>query len=192
MTTEIKRLWAIGTKITVKSTKTEIYLEQDGVYPIVRAYKARATKPFVSHRFATLEKAHDYIYRLTVAEKRIGEEKAAAREAAKKPHTLAVGDILYTSWGYEQTNVEFYQVIELKGKTVVVVREIKREIIESSYMAGNVIPVPNAFIGDAIERRANPNNYLRISASQRAHPLKYETLDTGTKVYESRYTSSYY
>lgn len=27
-----------------------------------------------------------------------------------------VGDIFYTSWGYEQTNIEFYQVVKATPK----------------------------------------------------------------------------
>lgn len=30
---------------------------------------------------------------------------------------VKVGDIYYTSWGYDQTNVDFYKLIALKGKT---------------------------------------------------------------------------
>ncbi|WP_192811799.1 hypothetical protein [Xanthomonas phaseoli] len=29
------------------------------------------------------------------------------RQAATRPHTLQVGDVLNTSWGYDETNVEF-------------------------------------------------------------------------------------
>ncbi|HCB5058448.1 TPA: hypothetical protein M0F96_004014 [Salmonella enterica subsp. enterica serovar Paratyphi C] len=41
-----------------------------------------------------------------------------------KNGTVSVGDIFVASWGYEQTNVSFYQVISLHGKTTVTVREI--------------------------------------------------------------------
>ena len=44
-------------------------------------------------------------------------------------HPLQIGSILYTSWGYEQTNIDFYQVIELIGTSTVVLREIAQEKI---------------------------------------------------------------
>lgn len=37
---------------------------------------------------------------------------------------VGVGDIFYASWGYEQTNADFFQVVELVGKTSVRVREV--------------------------------------------------------------------
>lgn len=37
---------------------------------------------------------------------------------------VSVGDIFYTSWGYEQTNVNFFQVVQLVGKMSVRVREV--------------------------------------------------------------------
>ncbi len=37
----------------------------------------------------------------------------------ERSHPLEVGSVLYTSWGYDQTNVDFYRVDELKGKSMV-------------------------------------------------------------------------
>lgn len=44
-------------------------------------------------------------------------------------HNLKVGDILLSSWGYEQTNNSFFRVEELKGQTMVRVREVILPII---------------------------------------------------------------
>lgn len=56
-------------------------------------------------------------------------------------HTFKVGDILYNSWGYEQTNIDFYQIIEIKGKTAIV-QNIGKTIVEGSegFMCANVKP----------------------------------------------------
>jgi hypothetical protein len=43
---------------------------------------------------------------------------------------VKVGDLFYASWGYEQTNVDFFQVIALVGETSVRVREVHPEIID--------------------------------------------------------------
>lgn len=50
---------------------------------------------------------------------------------------VSVGDIFVSVWGYEQTNVSFYQVIETKGKKTVVVRRIKSEIEYASRIVDN-------------------------------------------------------
>ena len=36
---------------------------------------------------------------------------------------IKVGDVFSMNWGYEQTNVDFFQVVALKGKTQVIIRE---------------------------------------------------------------------
>jgi hypothetical protein len=39
---------------------------------------------------------------------------------------IAIGDIFYSSWGYDQTNVDFYKVVSKTAKKVIV-REVKSE-----------------------------------------------------------------
>jgi hypothetical protein len=77
-------------------------------------------------------------------------ERAAARKAFKPE--LNIGDIYYTSWGYEQTNIDFYQVVEIKGTATVVLKQIAQEIVKDSYyshgMACNVAPEKDNFLND--------------------------------------------
>lgn len=40
-------------------------------------------------------------------------------------HTLKVGDILRSTWGCEQSNVDFYEVIKLTGKQSVTLEKLK-------------------------------------------------------------------
>jgi hypothetical protein len=47
-------------------------------------------------------------------------EKDAKQSALNAAAHWSVGDVAYTSWGYDQTNVEFYQVVRLLPKSVVV------------------------------------------------------------------------
>jgi len=44
------------------------------------------------------------------------QSKQKYKEERTKPHTLKVGDILYCSWGYDQTNVDYFKVSEVIGK----------------------------------------------------------------------------
>jgi hypothetical protein len=62
------------------------------------------------------------------------------RQPTSNVHGVHVGDIFYSVWGYEQTNVDFWQVVELKGKQTAVIREIRAEIIRyTEYMSGGII-----------------------------------------------------
>lgn len=57
--------------------------------------------------------------------------KAEQKTKANK-YGVKVGDLFYTSWGYEQTNVDFFQVIELVGESSVRVREVYPQMTNES------------------------------------------------------------
>ena len=59
------------------------------------------------------------------------QEKAQKATAVNK-YGVQVGDIFWSSWGYEQTNNDFFQVIELVGSSSVRVREVYPEIVTTS------------------------------------------------------------
>ena len=110
--------------------------------------------------------------------------KAEAKAKRATPHTLKEGDILVSSWGWEQTNVDFYQVIGLKGQFTVLLKEIGGKSVgcEGSSMSDMVMPVKDSF-GDskAIERRASVGNYIKINDCQQA------SLWEGRPMYRSWY-----
>ena len=45
-------------------------------------------------------------------------DEAQEKAVAAFRESLRVGDILYSSWGWEQTNIDFYQVIAIRGSAV--------------------------------------------------------------------------
>lgn len=49
---------------------------------------------------------------------------------------VKVGDVFCASWGYEQTNNDFFQVVALVGKQSVRVREVHPEIINRDPVSG--------------------------------------------------------
>lgn len=68
-------------------------------------------------------------------------------------HDIKPGDIFYRSWGWEQTNIDYYQVIYTTAKTITL-RQIKSMTTDyDAYkMTGHCEPVPNAFIGEPIRK----------------------------------------
>lgn len=74
-------------------------------------------------------------------ESRKREEKARERreKAAATTDGIEVGDVFSSCWGYEQTNVEFYEVVKKSGQYVTV-REIASDYEETGYMSGTVTP----------------------------------------------------
>lgn len=67
------------------------------------------------------------------------EQKATAKapKAEKvNKYGVKVGDIFEASWGWEQTNVDFFQVIALVGECSVRVREVYPEIVDRIGVSG--------------------------------------------------------
>lgn len=76
---------------------------------------------------------------------RLRELRQRAKSQYQNPYK--VGDILHHSWGYDQTNCDFYQVVEVK-KASVVLRKIGTKTVSGSegFMSESLMPVKDAFI----------------------------------------------
>jgi hypothetical protein len=85
-------------------------------------------------------------YRDKVQQKAV---QKAANESVRAEHAFVVGDIVVNTWGYEQTNVEFYEVIRIMDKSIEV-RQVASKIEEGSTyahgMACNVLPSKGDFL----------------------------------------------
>ena len=64
---------------------------------------------------------------------------AATVENAEGVH---VGDLFREVWGWEQSNVDYYQVVALKGKHTAILREIYSERVPDLRTGGKCHPVP--------------------------------------------------
>lgn len=82
-------------------------------------YRGSAGRPTFHYVFNTPQARDTY-----VSEFMAGIERATADRAARAAtesawiNPLKVGDILYSSWGYDQTNVDFYIVQNVRGRAI--------------------------------------------------------------------------
>ena len=147
----------------------------------------RSSKPCEHYRYRSIaeraEADSKFIENMGQREIRKAQQKAERKAITSMPHTLNIGDILVSSWGWEQTNVDFYQVVGLRGKFVVQLQEIGCESIgcEGSYMSDMVIAKKDHFVGEVFEKRINSRNSCNISSCQ------YARLWDGSKMYRSWY-----
>ena len=92
-----------------------------------------------------------------------GKSTAKKGQAHGKPvdpdAPVKVGDIFYNSWGYDQTNIDWYQVVSLtkSGKSVKI-RPIAGKIKESGFMSGTTTPKKGKFTGPAVTKRIGIHN----------------------------------
>jgi hypothetical protein len=120
-------------------------------------YRGKAWKWAWYHRFcsqcAALTWAERWFDGLSSSEfaKQARREQAKAKRA--EGHGFKVGDIVLNTWGYEQTNADFYQVVRVTAKTVVV-RHVESEAEPTGDMTTREQPVIDKF--DGPEKRKRP------------------------------------
>jgi hypothetical protein len=78
--------------------------------------------------------------------------------------------VLYSSWGYDQTNVDFYQVTKLVGKNTVEVRAIGNNITDhDGWASGKCVPAIDNFTGQPMKKRVDGNtNSIRVHSFESA------------------------
>lgn len=120
------------------------------------AYTGRKAKATWYYKFRNAQEAESKIAEFIGELKRHAEQKAerkAERLALDIRGAIEEGAILVYSWGWEQTNVEAFQVIRVLGKRVAEVREISVDSVPGSRtelsMSDTARPVPDAFIGES-------------------------------------------
>lgn len=74
------------------------------------------------------------------------------------------GTIFVSSWGYDQTTVDFFEVISATAKTVQLRPIAKDRGPESRYMSDEVTPKPGEYIGEPIRRKLQPSNFVSINS----------------------------
>lgn len=102
-------------------------------------------------------------------------ERQEQAEARAKPHALAVGDVLRSSWGYEQTNIDYYEVTKLVGSQMVEVCQIGAQSSEEGWLQGDSVPKPGAYIG-------KPKRY-RVSTYGARDSIKIASYAIASKMY---------
>ena len=107
------------------------------------------------------------------------------------PRNLEINDIIWASWGYEQTNINYYIVIELVGKQSVKLIEIgKTEDYNSKQMTGFCVPDLDNIIGKPFTRRVVEGSNVSVNSIIYAGKLRY-VVDDGKRIYKQLRYSTY-
>lgn len=154
------------------------YTAADGRLGLAR-FDGRKARPTWRYGFKDAASRDRYLARV------IEEHRAAIAERAKRrrelatersrPHGLEVGSILVSSWGYDQTNVDFYQVVKIPSPLYVVLHELLT--IECpgkgdawSSMTGRVIPGALNPKATPFRKRVGTGNAVRLKSYSSAYP----------------------
>lgn len=129
---------------TPKELNLTIFVDTESIYAV--CFKGRSSKVNWRYSFKNIEHMLKYInskttdaYNNFIYKKQLNEFAKEKKEQAL--NELKVGDIFKTSWGYEQTNVNFFQVIEIKKKKFLV-KEIGLTVIKQTSWTSDIV-TPN-------------------------------------------------
>lgn len=149
-----------------------------GDRPCVAIYRGKGFKPIANYSFKTLERADAFVVE---AKQKEAERVAyiATRKAERSAKAAAfvmpykVGDVLHGSWGYDQTNCEFFEILDILGKRAVVIRELKHVHVAGSAgsMSESVIADRGAdrFHGSELRKIVGVDGYVRLHTSCSLH-----------------------
>lgn len=153
--------------------------------PAAAVYSGKSENPLWDYFFGNENSREQYIadqVEKSKAAMSVRQERAQAKREFQ--HDLKDGDILYSSWGYDQTNINFYEVIGVVGKQVLI-REVESKVVRQERGADYVVPVPGHFTSRSKPLKKIPQKgyrdqaYVKVDTSQNAYlwdgKPKYET-----------------
>jgi hypothetical protein len=145
---------------------TELYISDVGGSILACGFSGKKAKYDFYNRFITIESRDAFIKKWQDKIKSWADVKQKRKDERKAPHTIKVGDIMYSSWGYEQTNVDWYQVTKLIGSKMVEIKQIRGSRTQDELGdRGTVMPVKDSFINDAKPiRKIVSNNKIKIAS----------------------------
>lgn len=131
---------------------------------LLACWQGAAMKPSIYGTYGT-EAAREETAAYFKANRASAAEARESRRAAKKnaPNPLKVGAILYTSWGYDQTNVEFYRVASVRGKAVDLVELESQTVSETGPFSSSVLPTETTKGAEIRGKFPSPDGAVRIS-----------------------------
>lgn len=159
-----------------------------------RVFYGKCNKAVIACYFRSAEQREKSIAVAFESRQRFLATKAAIREKRKAvENTYKIGDLFKWVWGYDQTNINYFEVIESKGRYVTV-REIKSASFETSGMTGKCSPLPGEFKdGSKPKRCLVQGNYIKVQPWKRGGCAYYlaPKMVGGVPVYGSDGFSTY-
>lgn len=133
--------------------------------PVAEVFGGKRAKPDWYFRFPNEERREEKIAEWIENQKSRAAAVKTRRKEANAGHTLKVGDLMSSSWGYDQTNVDFYEVTAVLSKSFVEITKIGGKAgSPSSPPCDYVRPNPGHYIGEPMKKKAGPDNYISLNS----------------------------
>lgn len=114
-----------ATKVADKKSDAVAYLHEHAGKPCAVIFYGRQAKPVGRYQYRSPSEREAHVMRSFAQREDMTRRQSERRQQRKATgRGVEVGTILYASWGYEQTNVNFYRVAKLVGSTMAELEEL--------------------------------------------------------------------
>lgn len=128
------------------------------------AWGGKADRPAYHFRYRTREQAS------TAAEnfisgrvKHLEAKHTRQQERTDFRTTLEVGNILDSSWGYDQTNIDFYEITSVSpDKRYITIRPVAQKTVTDGFEQGTCWPQPGIYTGPETRHRVLPGDSVKV------------------------------
>lgn len=173
-----------------------IYERNNVVYGLV--FYGKQSKPVFHYRFKSeASRAAEIAKAFESRQKSIEFKKAEKAKRLEWVPGFEIGDLFRSSWGYDQTNIDYYEVVAVSGK-MLTLRKIAQEREETGWEQGKCVPVPGQYIGEAFRKLAQSysakgpkDGYISIASYANAYYMKPIEYVGKAPVYEASHWTSY-
>lgn len=108
--------------------------------PAAIAFIGKQSKPAWRYHFHSVEKRDEAIAKLFQSVRSHHVQLGARQADRRAGHTLQTGDIVWNSWGYEQTNIDWFRVTRITKNYVWLKRLCGIETERAGMMSGLTVP----------------------------------------------------
>ena len=137
------------------------------------AFAGTAGKPSHHYRYRDLARAIEAAQQFIAGRRNHAEFVATNRKArAAYQTTLQPGTVLMSMWGYDQTNIDYYQIVAVSPsrKTVTIRPIAQRSVDGKHYMTGSCWPLADHFTGPAMVKRISQGDRVHLTSYSSASP----------------------
>jgi hypothetical protein len=137
--------------MTPEGTDLAIWTWEENGVPYGIAFAGKSNKPLWNYRFRDDSQRQHRIDETVKSRRTVIERKQKEmQERRDYQHPYKIGDIFDTSWGYDQTNVDFYEVVDIRGK-MLLLREVGKIVAREEHGADYVVPAKGHYIGGIVK-----------------------------------------
>ena len=164
-----------------------------GSRTVAVAFGGKRNKPDWHYRFKDEARLHAKIAETLAGYAAHEERKAEWKAKRNAPHDVKVGDIFRCSWGYDQTNIDFYECTAVLG-AMIEVRAIAQDSEETMSMQGECVPMRGQFTGAPMRKKVKmcgDEPSISIYSFANAYRMKPVAVIAGAPVYKSSHWTAY-